>query len=190
MIMLTIGQDPGASSGALALLLGDGSYSGKLLEVTAMPFETEKVGKVNVSHIDRYRLSAVLGRWTEDAICPVHGAVEQVGFVSGQGGRSSFNFGQSYGEGLQALASLGIPTTVYRPAVWKDALGLLVSKEEKRGLTAAQAKKLGKDKSRAKAMGLWPECADWFARAKDDGVAEAALIAWFHYRLTIGELPR
>jgi hypothetical protein len=49
------------------------------------------------------------------------------------------------------------------PAKWKKALGLSADKGA----------------SRRRAIELWPERAQWFARVKDDGRAEAALIAYW-----------
>lgn len=67
-----------------------------------------------------------------------------------------------YGSILGALGMAGIPTVLVTSAVWKVAAGLR-----------------GKDKtaSRSLAMSLWPDWADSFVRVKDDGRAEAALIA-------------
>ena len=72
-----------------------------------------------------------------------------------------FAFGQAYGLVLGVLAGLWIPTSTVTPAAWKKALKL----------------NTGKDAARAKAAQLWPQMAGEFKRVKDDGRAEAALIA-------------
>lgn len=59
------------------------------------------------------------------------------------------------------LAGLGIPYTVVPPATWKRAMGVTADKSE--AIVIAQR--------------LFPACAHLLYRAKDDGRAEALLIA-------------
>lgn len=68
----------------------------------------------------------------------------------------------NYGALLGALGALRIPTVTYTPGAWKVASGLR-----------------GKDKgaSRSLATATWPGWAESFRRVKDDGRAEAALVA-------------
>ena len=63
---------------------------------------------------------------------------------------------------LGVLAALAIPCTLVTPGVWKRHHGLIGG---------------DKSESRAKAIALWPGHADLFKRRKDDGRAEAALVA-------------
>jgi crossover junction endodeoxyribonuclease RuvC len=60
------------------------------------------------------------------------------------------------------LAACGVPTSFFTPACWKRAVGLSLD---------------SKDAARAEAIRRWPGKAAIFARVKDDGRAEAALIA-------------
>jgi len=95
--------------------------------------------------------------------------VEKVASRPGQGVSSTFKFGVGYGQILGVLAAVGIPTHHVTPSVWKKAAHLSADK------TA----------SRVLACELWPDCASAFARIKDDGRAEAALIArhgWLDWR--------
>jgi crossover junction endodeoxyribonuclease RuvC len=87
--------------------------------------------------------------------------VEQAQAYPGQGGSSGFKYGTGYGVILGVLGALDIPTQRVTPAVWKRAAGL------------------GRDKGQARrrACELWPAAADRFARVRDDGRAEACLIA-------------
>ena len=62
-----------------------------------------------------------------------------------------------------ALAWLSIPTQEARPSEWKKALNLNSSKSA----------------SREKASQMFPDDAGQWARVKDDGRAEAALLAWY-----------
>jgi crossover junction endodeoxyribonuclease RuvC len=150
-----IGVDPGAS-GAVAILEPDG----KLVQVFDMP-----VVKVVSDGKAKRRVSAEMLA-SELRLYNVHttiAVVEQVGAMPGQGVTSMFAFGQSFGMVLGVLAGLAIPTTTVSPATWKKALKL----------------NAGKDGARAKAAQLWPSHASEFKRVKDDGRAEAALIAYW-----------
>lgn len=69
---------------------------------------------------------------------------------------------ENYGALKSALLWLDIPTIEVRPADWKKALNLGPNKNE----------------SRNKASQIFPGNADQWARVKDDGRAESALIAW------------
>ena len=89
--------------------------------------------------------------------------IEQVNAMPGQGVTSMFAFGESFGLAKGVLAGLKIPTSTVTPGKWKKALQL----------------NAGKDGSRAKAAQIWPEHAGEFKRVKDDGKAEACLIAYW-----------
>ena len=94
----------------------------------------------------------------------------QVGRPS-QSSSASFTFARDYGVILGALGALDVPTVHVTPAAWKRTL------------------RLSKDKnaSRQRASELWPDKSELFARVRDDGRAEAALIAKHH---TDQEVPR
>ena len=87
--------------------------------------------------------------------------VEQVSSRPQQGVVSTFTFGVSYGIVIGALQAALFDITFVRPQVWKKALELSSDKDD----------------SRQMAIRLWPDNIDDFARKKDDGRAEAALIA-------------
>lgn len=99
--------------------------------------------------------------------------VEEVWAMPGQGVSSTFTFGMATGIPVGILAGLGIPTSFLRPAEWRKLAGL-TSGEDKAA-------------SRARAASLWPTRSVLFLKAKDDGVAEAALIALAGYRKEKGE---
>ena len=86
--------------------------------------------------------------------------IEQVNSF-GMGRTSAYNFGQGVGILKGVMAALEVPYTLVTPQKWKKHFGL--SKE--------------KDYSRLLATRLCPSMADQFARKKDDGRAEAILIA-------------
>lgn len=89
--------------------------------------------------------------------------LERVGAMPGQGVSSVFSFGRSVGMVEGVLAALDIPTTIIPPTTWQR-------KVNARG---------GKDGSRDRAMQLFPKYASLFARKKDDGRSDAALIAYY-----------
>lgn len=149
-----IGIDPGAS-GAVAVL----DEEGRLVYMVDMPTVEVKVGKANKKRVSPELLA------TEIQPYRFHGVawVEQVTAMPGQGVSSMFAFGESYGIVKGVLAAHGIQTNLVTPNKWKKAMEL----------------NAGKDGSRAKAIMKWPENAHLFKRVKDDGRAEAALIAEF-----------
>ncbi|WP_161795366.1 hypothetical protein [Xanthomonas sp. MUS 060] len=153
---LTIGIDPGLS-GALAALI-DGE-AGPIID---MP--TAQVG--DWREIDA-RAVAVWIREQRAAhpAAQVSACIEKVGARPGDGGTSAFRFGDTYG-GLRAvLQVLGISYTRVIPAVWKRRFGLLGQE---------------KDAARQLALQRFPTAAAALKRKKDDGRADALLIALYH----------
>ena len=149
-----IGIDPGAA-GAVAIL-----ENGRLTQVFDMPVVEMTVGGKAKRRVAPELLASELRLYN---LADTVAVVEQVGAMPGQGVTSMFAFGQAYGLVLGVLAGLWIPTTTVTPASWKKALKL----------------NTGKDGARAKAAQLWPAQADQFKRVKDDGRAEAALLAYW-----------
>ena len=86
--------------------------------------------------------------------------IERVHAMPKNGAVSMFNFGFSYGSVRGVTATLFIPTTLVTPTVWKRHYKLSSDKEASRWL----------------AINTWPANPN-FSRKKDDGRAEAALIA-------------
>ena len=147
---MILGIDPG-KSGAVAVL----GHDGALVAVHDMPI----VGPI---------VSAVLlDELVHDYVDPLHdgpsgtAVIEDVHAMPKQGVTSSFSFGRSLGVAEGVLAGNGYSLRYVSPAKWKKALGLTSDK----GV------------SRRRAIEVWPNRASWFARVKDDGRAEAALIA-------------
>jgi len=148
-----IGIDPGAS-GAVAII----KTNGELVHVFDMPSVEVLVGGKAKRRVSPEMLAAELRLYVDQGATAV---IEQVGAMPGQGVSSMFAFGESFGLAKGVLAGLGIPCASVTPGKWKKALQL----------------NAGKDASRAKAAALWPSQAGEFKRVKDDGKAEAALIA-------------
>jgi crossover junction endodeoxyribonuclease RuvC len=148
--------DPGLV-GALALV----RVSNKSIEsIFDMP--------VTDGRVDPAKLAAIVD------VCKVrgtiHAAVELVSSMPRQAG--AFNFGVSAGVVHGVLGALGVPVSLVSPGVWKPACGLRRLPNESQASTKTRAREL--------AIRLWPERAADFAKVKNDGRAEAALLArWF-----------
>lgn len=155
--MIIIGIDPGLS-GAIAFF----DTTGGTLTLADMPVVSVKRNNKLKNEVSPAGLvdvikTQVIGLTTHKAF------IERVGAMPGQGVSSVFSFGRSLGIVEGVVASFGISTTITPPQTWQKAVGV-------RG---------GKDGSRARAMELYPAYANLFARKKDDGRADAALIAWY-----------
>ena len=149
--MRHIGIDPGLS-GAIAVLTDD------TLQIHDMPVMTvDRNGKAK-RQVSANELAELLNLYAGKD-CHVY--VERVSAMAGQGVTSVFSFGRSFGMIEGILAALKMPVTFVAPATWVKGVG--------RGP--------GKDASRARAMELFPLQQEFFKRVKDDGRADAALIA-------------
>lgn len=145
--------DPGVQ-GAIAWL----TDAGELIRVEDLPMIEVMVGKTKRRQIAGAALAAMLAEQR-----PVHVFLEHVATRPGEGSVGAFSFGRGFGTIEGVLAGLSIGSTLVRPAVWK------------RGMHVPADKGL----ARQRAMQCFPAHAARFARVRDDGRAEAALIgAW------------
>ena len=153
---LTIAVDPGLT-GAIALLA-----DGERVELIDMP--TRRVDGVHEvcakTLADQLRCAraAHVGAYVSAIIKKVNGR-------AGWGATQGFRFGVGVGKVKAALETLGIPTREVQAPVWKRHYRL---------------KGGDKDASRALAAARFPAVADALARKKDDGRAEALLLALYH----------
>ena len=148
-----LGIDPGLD-GALAL------YAPGALEVLPMPTHTITVNQKKKRALDL----AALATWFDLNRNRVrHAVIENPSAMPGQGVTSSFNFGFNCGVMQSMVAASVIPYTLVRPAVWKREMGLTADK----------------DATRRTASQLMPAFAHLWPRVKDDGIAEAALLALY-----------
>lgn len=160
---LLIGIDPGVS-GAIAVVGGG--------QVACLEMPTVEInGK---RRVDPAGLTVALMALADGGHRIRMAVLEHVQGVQGTGATSAFSFGRSFGVVEGVLAGMAIPHTLVRPQVWTKALG--VSRD--------------KGSHRAAAARLWPKHADLFARVKDDGRADAALLChWYercHGAATVG----
>jgi crossover junction endodeoxyribonuclease RuvC len=152
MTGLILGVDPGLS-GALAFY-GPADYT---LRIVDIPTHTLKRNGKEKREVDIYELARLI----DEAGSIARAFIEQVGAMPGQGVSSVFSFGKTYGQIIGVLAANFIPMEFVTPQTWK------------KGLKVPAAK----DGSRARASQLLPHNAAIWSRAKDDGRAEAAMIA-------------
>lgn len=148
--MISIGIDPGLS-GAIVAILPSGE-----IEFHDMP--TLQVKKKH--QLDYAVLAHILRRYPARGNCSA--VIEQVGARPGQGVSSMFKFGQCYGATLATLATLQIPYRTLAPAKWKRAHRLIGE---------------DKDASRQRALELFPAAVEYLQRKKDNGRADALLMA-------------
>jgi len=132
-------------------------------------------GRVDVLRVPLVKMPKETPAWSEwarswtaalafgiDAIVIEHVTGGQGG--KKQGVQSMFNFGRTLGFAHALAASADAPIHFVTPSVWKGKFGLL---------------KADKSASREKARTLLPLLEPELRRVKDDGVAEAALLALY-----------
>jgi crossover junction endodeoxyribonuclease RuvC len=149
-----VGIDPGLN-GALALVRSD-----RLLRVDDMPTEaTGSTGRIK-RRVAAGELAWLIRhyRGEDDDLIAV---VETVASRPGQGVAGMFSLGDSSGVVRAVLQTVGVRVEFVSPTRWKKAM------------------KLGADKGHARTLASqrWPEQHALFARVKDDGRAESALLA-------------
>lgn len=150
--MIVAGVDPGAS-GAIAVL-----RDGVVTDLLDMPVGGVTVGKTTRDRI----IPELLGAALRDLMPVDVFYIEEVAAMPKQGVSSVFTFGQAHGLVLGAVAALGVRIVRVRPQAWQ-----------------ALVKSRGDPRTRA--LELYPAQAPALKRIKDQGRADALLIA--HYGL-------
>ncbi len=152
-----LGIDPGLS-GAMTVLC---PRTDSIILVCDMPTELSGVG--NRRQINVAALALKMDSFIDEvAFC----VFEEVHSISGDGPVGAFAFGKSAGILIGMLGAHTIPIFFTPPQIWKPIFGLSKNKNE----------------SRALAIKKFPISSDLFARTKDDGRAESALLAYFGKR--------
>ena len=151
----TIGIDCGLN-GAIAVL-----DDGHMVLVRDMPTLTVDINKKSKRQVSPQLLADII-----NGLKPDRAIVERPAARPGQGVTAMFGFGRSLGVVEGVLAGLNVPVTYVAPATWTKAMG----------------KAAGKDASRQRAIELFPAMSEHFKRVKDDGRAEATLIAMWGIR--------
>jgi hypothetical protein len=162
MIDLYIGIDPG-EKGAIAGLFGDG------LDGFVYDFE---------SGLALQELKGL------DALLSVCAMLERVHAFPKQGVSSVFKFGTNFGVWIGRLEALDIPYHFVAPAKWQKALFSTEPKVYKKvkGEKKIDTKKMSLNVARR----LFPNFSDKLTRVKDNGRADALLIAYYFRQLNKG----
>ncbi len=163
-----MGVDPGLS-GALAML---DTKTGEVVldDMPVVVLSTKRIRSKRTGKMTEKKRRAVCGKavgdWVEQHQ-PDVAVVEAVASRPEQGVVSVFSFGEAYGAVVGAVTAMNVPVVRVTPAVWKRTFGLI-----------------GTDKkaSLARARKLHKVAAQRLARVKDNGRAEALLLA--HYYTT------
>lgn len=145
--MIVVGIDPGLSGALVAI---DGST---IVSVLDMP--TVKVRTKN--RVEGYAIT----RWLIELGPVEQVVVEDVGSRPGEGPSMAFNFGHGVGTLHGILVALERPWSVVHAQTWTKGLGVAPDK----------------DARRYEAQRQFPVHSDLFTRKKDNGRADAALIA-------------
>lgn len=147
---LFAGIDPGLA-GAVGLI----DDSGEFVAVHDTPVLLTTTGR---KALDAHALAEILRQHG-----PVFALVERVGPRPGEGAAGGFSFGFSFGAILGVLGALGLPHALIQPAVWKRRAGIPPRSDKRASILAAKR--------------ILPGAAQHLARVKDDGRAEALLLA-------------
>jgi len=148
--MPIIGIDPGLG-GALALLYNND------LEIYDMPTIQDGTKR----RVDHAQLAIILDLWAKHQ--GITCVIEKVASMPGNGHAGAFTFGRAAGVVIGAVAANFIPIVEVPPQVWKRKTQTPTDK----------------DGARLRASEIFPRYAGQWARVKDDGRAEAALIAYY-----------
>lgn len=161
-MQLVLGVDPGVSGAMFALA------DGEPVQFFDMPIRPRAVGSGN--EVDVPKLQALLrGLFMAHRGAYVFAVLEKVGGHRGQGGSASFNFGQADGAVRATIQCQGIPILEVYPQTWKTYMQLTGK--------GPDGEKLDKGAALRLARSMFPAWADALARAKDNGRADALLIA-------------
>jgi hypothetical protein len=145
-----MGVDPGVN-GAIGFVDSAGTF----VQVYDMPVLTTTTGR---KQLDFAQLAAIIAKHA-----PTFSLVERVGSRPGEGAVGAFSFGVSFGGILGVMGTLAAPHDLVQPAVWKRRAGIPAGSEKSASIQLA--------------IRLLPAAAPMLTRKKDDGRAEALLIA-------------
>jgi Holliday junction resolvasome RuvABC endonuclease subunit len=151
--MRICGIDPGLNGG-IAL------YNEKMSVVDAIrtPVYQLKKGKQSTKIMDMYSICKILNKFDPD-----HIFIEQQQAFPKQGVISTFKTGVGYGMYLGLMSVSGYAHTIVPPKTWKKKLGVGADKDD----------------ARKRASELMPYARDLWQKKCEDGLAEAAMIAYY-----------
>jgi hypothetical protein len=206
-IEVTIGVDPGLGGAIAALMGDTPIVWSTPVIVTKIRKKTKNKGMHDMTekHFDLEGMLKIL-RTFQVANSNVLFAIEKVGVMGHDANRSAFSFGEGYGYWKMAAVSCGFKMIEVRPQKWKEFFPDLLASTEisdirasitdlkakskelkgnkaKKGINkeiatlARHLKAHAKDAAREYAAKMYPSVADSFKLKKDDGKAEAVLLA-------------
>jgi crossover junction endodeoxyribonuclease RuvC len=166
---LVVGIDPGINGG-VAVLRGDAAV------VWSMPTVVRLIGGKHKRRVD----AAALTKLCRDHVaaylsCSCIAFVERAQASPQMGVSSAFGYGEGFGILVGVLAALNVTVRFVTATQWKRPMGLVIAGSRELGRNDARDKSPALDLARR----LYPKLAAELAREKDDGRAEALLIA--HY---------
>lgn len=164
---LYIGIDPGLC-GAVAVLRDD-EYIG----VWDTPTTVVRRGQKNHTVYLPAAMVGVLKQIADQFGAPTIIGLEEVHAMPGQGVTSMFSMGKGVGLWEGIITALGMPMARITPQRWKKEM-------------LADGKGKDKQASIVRALELFPETAPQLARKRDEGRAEAILIAEYLRRSKTG----
>lgn len=143
------------------------------MDVVPMPTQTKQLaGRKLKTVIDEGEVLSNLQAFA--AMGATHLFIEAVGGMPGQSAPAAFNFGHGYGAVRMAALACGLPIEAVPAAVWK----------------AEMRAPRDKDGARSRASELIPTHRHLWSLKKDDGKAEAALLALYAERWITGGVKR
>ena len=145
-----LGIDPGLSGG-LAFRYSDG-----YIDAQPVPILELKIRKTKKRVINTHALAELLKKYS-----PKHAFIERQQAMPKQGVSSTFRTGLGYGIYIGILATLLIPFTEVSAAKWKKDMNVPADK----------------DGALLRASQLMPKYVNLWPLKKDNGIAEAALLA-------------
>lgn len=145
-----IGIDPGTTGAIVILNEGGGLEAASLMPV-------RRVGKRH--EVDAYNLAVIL-----DGEGETRAAIEDVN-AFGMGRTSAFTFGKNVGACLALLDALEIPTMRVLPRLWQELFWARGDCDDTKGAAVAVA------------LDRWPCLGEALRIKKNQGIADAALIA-------------
>lgn len=167
---LTFGIDPGLT-GAVATLI-DGE-PGPVLDMPTMDLgQGAEVDARAVAIFIREQRAAHPGAHVAAVIERIHARpMRDKDGKAMEGGKARHSLAEGYGQLKATIRVLGIPLELVQPAIWKRSLRLLGQP---------------KDAARLLAIARFPSAQKVLSRKKDNGRADALLIALWHENTQLG----
>lgn len=119
-----------------------------------------KEGVKSRKQVDPVKLALLIGSYADEIELAM---IEDVHSSPNDGHVGAFSFGKTTGILVGSIAAFMIPTFFTPPTVWKYCFGLSKNKEDSFRLASKK----------------FPEASHFWTRKKDDGRAEAVLLAEF-----------